>query len=204
MHIPETELTRLRKIIINTLTEKFHVNQVTVEQVDTSKLYEGHIWESEVYAFEFIINGTDRYITFFTLRYGRTMFTRAKQGICPSLAKLIRPHDFGLMATGDYLNRNDVIGKFIECQINLKAHQHLQSYFAGHTAITNKEYDVAIGYDITRRHKTTMTFDCIFEILVKEKNTIDFTKYSGMMINGSLTMLNDANSKSVNIRDIFI
>ncbi|UQT02653.1 hypothetical protein SUREIYA_00540 [Serratia phage vB_SmaM-Sureiya] len=204
MHIPEIEINRMRKIISSSLSERFHVNQVTVEQVKPDALHEGHIWESEVYAFEFIINGTDRYITFCTLRLGRTMFTRAKQGICESLAKLIRPHDFGLMATGDYLNRNDVVGKFIECQINLKAHQHLQSYFASHTMITNNEYDVAIGYDITRRHKTTMTFDCVFEILVKEKKDINYTKYSGMMINGSLTVLNDVNGKSVNIRDIFI
>lgn len=204
MHIPDIEITRFRKIISTTLSEKFTVNQVTVNVVNPSDLYDGHIWESEVYAFEFIINSSDRYFTFCIVRNGRVMFTRPKEGIQSKLAGLIRPNDFGLMASGDYLRFNDVIGKFIECQINLQAHKTIQEVFDLNRTVADKDYDVVLGYNITRRHKTTMSFDCDFEALIKEKEAVDYTRYHGEMINGKLAGLYDVDNKSINLRDVFI
>lgn len=206
MNISEQEITTLRKVIAKTLSEKFRVNQISVTKVPDVLLHSAHIWESDVYAFEFIIDSAERYVTFCSIRNGKVLFTRTKEGIVKYLAGLVRPHDFGLVATGDYFNRNDVVGKFIECRINLKARETLDGIFGKYVdeafEVTGAEYNYALGYQITRRHKASMTFDCEFELLIKKEEDIDFTTYVGEVLNGNMMDLKDSAGKSFDISQV--
>lgn len=191
----------LRKRLSRTLGEKFKVNQVTTSPLEMESIHSSHNWVNEIHVFEFIINDSERYFCFGTMKNNNAYFTRAKEGMKSQLAALIRPQDFIFQLTGDYSSRNDVVGKFIECRINQMARGVLEDIFEDWNADFN--YPHTFGFKVTRHHKSTMTFDCEFELLVKRGQDITFKSYFGNVQNGKVVMLTTYDGFNITPEEIF-
>lgn len=185
--ITQKQIDEIRSTITANLAEKFSLDQVTTYEVPQDWLHGGNVFESKVYALEFIINCNSRYTAFFGVRNGRIGLTRAKEGIVKYLAGQVRPHDFGLYATGDYYRRDDVVGKFLEYVINMIVNLDLETMLGDLYRIAPRTADYSYAYYVTRRHKATMSYDCEFEVLVRGERASKYEKYKGEMINGRLT-----------------
>lgn len=192
-----------RKRLSKTLAEKFKVNQVTTTPLGENNIHSSHNWVGDIHVFEFIINDSERYFCFGTMKNNNAYFTRAKEGILEHLAGLIRPQDFIFQMTGDYSSRHDVVGKLIECRINQNARNVLEQYFEEWNT-KPLSYSTTFGFKVNRHHKTTMTFDCEFELLVKGPLDMVFKSYHGTLINGEVDTLVNADKVQVNPEDIFI
>lgn len=201
--INQTQIDSIRSIISKQLSEKFGLDQVVISRVDDDQLYQGHEFESDVYAFEFIINGQNRYTTFFGYRNGKIGFTRCKEGIQRRLAGLIRPHDFGLGATDDYFRRDDVVGKFLEYVINQKVEMDIQDKLDNLYKNATKCSDYTFGYYVTRRHKTTMSYDADIEILVRGESDPVYKRYDANVINGRMVSIRNSDGVEVPLKSLF-
>lgn len=201
--INQTQVESIRKIISGQLSEKFGLDQIIISRVEDDLLYQGHEFESDVYALEFIINGQNRYTTFFGYRNGKIGFTRCKEGILRRLAGLIRPHDFGLGATDDYFRRDDVIGKFLEYVINQKVEMDIQDKLDTLYKHAIKCSDYTFGYYVTRRHKTTMSYDADVEILVRGESDPMYRRYEANVINGRMVSVRNSDGVEVPLKSLF-
>lgn len=187
--ITQDQIDTIRNTITANLREKFSLDQVVVYEVPEDWLHRGNVFESKVYALEFIINCNTRYTVFFGTRNGQIKLTRAKEGIVKYLAGQVRPHDFGLLATGDYYRRDDMVGKFLEYVINQKVNLDIENLLGNLYEKAPRTADYTYSYYVTRRHKATMLYDCELEILVRGERASKFEKYEGIIINGHLTTL---------------
>lgn len=192
------------KRISTMLRDSFHVNEIKMEIVSPLALTGEAMKVSTVYAFEFIIDGSERYHTFAVETPEGFLFTRAKEGIRSYLTPLIRRKDFFYQLTGDIFNRNDIIGKFIESKINLVARSTMESTFDRHANSGTKSYNVCHGFVVSAYHKSSMSFNSAFELLVQATDEAEFKSYLGCFIDGKLDKIQDVSGKPCKIEDIFV
>ena len=117
---------------------------------------------------------------------GEIVFTRPKEGISDFLSPVIRPHDFRYSLTGDVNNLFDVVGRFIESWISMRALHEMKSTIQSFADNINPDIDYCLGYKVTAHHKHSKTYDSRFEILVRKGNEDKYTTFNGEFLNGQL------------------
>ncbi|QYN80064.1 hypothetical protein PQD71_gp171 [Kosakonia phage Kc263] len=197
-----TELIRLE--LSNKLSQHFSVQAVNTRVVNPYKLRNNELQNKFIVAFEFIINRRERYLTFGmeSPQTGEIVFTRPKEGISDFLSPAIRPHDFRYSLTGDVNNRFDVVGRFIESWISMRALHEMKSTIQSFADNINPDIDYCLGYKVTAHHKHSKTYDSRFEILVRKGNEDKYTTFNGEFRNGQLHYVS-ANDEIVTMEDVF-
>lgn len=173
--------------------------------VDSSLINSRSEVAEPIYGIEIFINDRDRYFSFAVERDGEMKFTRLKEGILENLIYTIRPYDFGFTLTGDIHQRSDVIGKFIEFQINKSAREVMEDTFTVYADASTRErgaiHSICSGFKIDRYHKGTMTFDSTFELMVKSRGDKEFRRYMGKFIEGKLVSVSNKETQTITTMD---
>lgn len=198
----------IRKRLSSQLRNHFPVvNEVRANIVSPLDLT-GPLLKTEViYAFEFIINNTERYHTFAVERDRDIYFTRPKEGIRQDLTLMIRTRDFRLLLTEDPLNHQDVIGKFLENKLCQGARDYVEEIVSAYTQYAKeslgKDIHICQGFVIRRFHKQVMSYDADIELLVKGAEATEYSRYTGRIESGLLKGLKDSKGTPVLPRDIY-
>lgn len=198
----------VRKQLSSQLRSHFTtVNEVRANIVSPLDLTGPLLKNEIIYGFEFIINDNERYFTFAVERDRDVYFTRPKEGIRSELTTMIRQRDFGLLLTGDSLNHQDVVGKFIENKLCQGARSDIESIrreIAQDGLFWGKDVvHVCQGFTIKRFHKATMGYEARVEFLVKCDDETDYARFTGRVESGKLSNLANSKGELVSIKDMF-
>lgn len=198
----------VRKQLSSQLRSHFTtVNEVRANIVSPLDLTGPLLKNEIIYAFEFIINDNERYFTFAVERDRDVYFTRPKEGIRSELTTMIRQRDFGLLLTGDSLNHQDVVGKFIENKLCQGARSDIESIrqeIAQDGLYWGKDIvHVCQGFTIKRFHKATMGYEARVEFLVKCDDETDYARFTGRVESGKLCNLANSKGELISIKDMF-
>lgn len=198
----------VRKQLSSQLRSHFTtVNEVRANIVSPLDLTGPLLKNEIIYGFEFIINDNERYFTFAVERDRDVYFTRPKEGIRSELTTMIRQRDFGLLLTGDSLNHQDVVGKFIENKLCQGARSDIESIrreIAQDGLYWGKDVvHVCQGFTIKRFHKATMGYEARVEFLVKCDDETDYARFTGRVESGKLSNLANSKGELVSIKDMF-
>lgn len=182
------------------------LNEVTMALVSPVNLT-GPLLRSEIiYCYEFIINNSERYLTFAVERDGVVYFTRPKEGIRKELSLMIRNRDFSLRLTEDVLNHQDVVGKFIESKLNHNARITIENLATDLTDTLSvnlgEPVHVCHGFKVTQYHKQIMSYDLIVELLAKRNSQSRFERFNIEMLAGKINRVTDSDNKVVEFSDI--
>lgn len=196
------ELIRLD--LSSKLSQHFSVQAVNSRVVNPYKLRNHELQNKLIVGYEFIINRKERYLTFAmeSPLTGEVIFTRPKEGISDFLSPEIRPQDFRYSLTGDVNNRNDVVGRFIESWISMRALQEMRSTLQSFADSINPNVDYCLGYKITAHHKHSKTYDSRFEILVRKGNEDTYKTFNGEFRSGQLHFVSNQD-EIVTMEDVF-
>ena len=142
-------------------------------EVDQSVIRDYNMMEKTVKGITFVINGTERYYSFYYVENGVPYFTRAKEGIKRELLRVLYHRDFCLQLTDDISAKHDLVGKLAELFLNRNARQDIftiiAKFYRQHRRPgVKKEY--TIGYKVTRYDKVRMLFDADVVISVISYN----------------------------------
>lgn len=162
----------------------------------------------EIVGFQIIINNRERYHTFAVERDGAVKFTRMKEGISEHLTSSIRSYDFGMSLTNDIYQRDDVIGKFLEFWINKMARDVIEDtltvYADAATRQFNTKHFLCSGFKVNRYLKAEMSFDALFEVLVRKHNETEWRAYRGIMQSGRVvSVVDQSTNMTVSLDDVF-
>lgn len=194
----DLELIRLK--FMQQLSTYLDVTAIKSHVFPTDKLRH-ELKHEKIIAFEFFIDGVNRYHTFAIEQNGEFMFTRPKEGISHYLISEVRLRDFYYQLTGVISNRRDLIGRFLENWINFEACCIIKDFIAEAAKDFNGVYTV--GYKILRHHKHSLTFDGVFELLVSDRPDNEYALYVGKFVNGEFTNLWDINTFDVELAEVF-
>lgn len=199
------ELIRLD--LLSKLSQHFSVQAVNSRVINPYKIRNPELQNKFLVAFEFIINKKERYLSFaIEHTNGEVMFTRPKEGIADFLVPEIRPHDFRYTVTSSINNRNDIVGRFIESWISMRAMKDMRDVIGGFANQINPDADYCLGYKVTAHHRHTKTYDSRFEILVRKGEEDSYKPYIGEFKNGRLHYVSakDLNGDAiVTMEDVF-
>lgn len=181
---------------------------ISTDLVDRRHLSKHYTAQEPIYAIEIIVNDLERYYTFGVERNGEYRFTRLKEGILEALVYSLREYDFGGLISGDIYQRGDVIGKFVEFQINRKAREIMEDTFSVYADAAKREYGhthhICSGFKITHYNKGSMTFNSIFDLMVRKVNETKWRRYSGQFVEGQLLTVTDSETKAtISLDDVF-
>lgn len=199
----DVEMIRLE--LATKLAQHFSVQSVSSRIVNPYKIRNNDLQSVIVIGLEFIINKKERYLTFASLPKdsGEVMFTRPKEGIADFLTSDIRVHDFRYRLTNDVNTRFDLIGRFIDSWISMRALNEMRDVIRDYATKLNPDADYCLGYKVTAHHKHTKTFDSRFEILVRKGDEDKYTAYIGEFLSGKLHYVANKENVIVTMEDVF-
>ncbi|QBZ70821.1 hypothetical protein pETSU_240 [Edwardsiella phage pEt-SU] len=198
----------IRKSLSAQLRNHFPVvNEVRVSVVSPLDLTGPQLKSEIIYAFEFIINNSERYHTFAVERDHDVYFTRPKEGIRSELTTMIRTRDFRLLLTEDILNHQDVVGKFLENKLCQGAREDIERIVKDITQIGEDlgkpNVHICQGFTVKRFHKVTMGYDSAIELLVRHSDQTEYARYTGKVESGRLMALKDSMGNNASTHALF-
>lgn len=201
----QMDIEMIRLELSSKLAQHFSVQSVSSRIVNPYRIRNNALQTAIIVGLEFIINKKERYLTFATWseENGEVMFTRPKEGIADFLTSEIRSHDFRYRLTNDINTRFDLLGRFIDSWISMRALNEMREVIRHYAEQINPNADYCLGYKVTAHHKHTKTFDSRFEILVRKGDEDKYTAYNGEFLSGQLHHVADRENVIVTMEDVF-
>lgn len=185
----------------------YKVNLVSNTAIDPEVIRNPELREQSVMAFEFIVNDTQRFITFAVDQRDGVYFTRCKSGSIQHLASLLKTRDFNFTLGNDIYSKNDLLGKFLERMINdlvrIEVTTHLEKIAKEAFIRWGVKFHVCSGYRVIRYHKSFHSFDAEFEIQVRPDSEVRYKTYTGTIMGGNAWKFYNTNGDEVGPATVF-